>query len=824
MVGEQVFGRYRLERRLGRGGMGDVWLARDESLECRVALKFLPDAVRWDPVALAALKEETRRTRQLTHPHIVRIHDFVEDYSYAAISMEYVEGRSLAAERLTRPGQVFAPQEIMLWLPALASALDYAHLEAKLVHRDIKPANILLGADGMVKLSDFGVARTLGESMLRVSQLHTTGGTLLYMSPQQYFGEAATPADDIYALGATLYELLTGKPPFHTGNVAAQIERRAPDGIASRRRQLGVASDVAIPENWESTLAACLAKQAENRPASAGEVVARLQCLAPAPARNFVTYYITNFRGQRASRGVVGLGLVAALGAGFWYYLSSERSEIPVAARADHVFASDASRALAAWNLDGDGRDTSGHGLQLLGAYAVPTVDRHGRIDRAMHFNGNASLLTEESKLLGGDAVQPFTAALWLRLASETAKGTTVLSLHTNRQGEPQWSLGLESGYPLFLMGRVQEDGSNETVRADERIPPGAWTHLLVLSDGREIRLYVNGRLSGHTAMTHSRAGQAAELRQLFLGQVERLDADKFNGDLDQVRLWSRALTNEEIALESDPSPAPRFALTSGRYSEKDDIAEGVIREFGDDARLADWNEIARWHGNDAGAFADELGIITNSTNAYVQRAGKRYVDEKRQYFINRFDGKKPDYFLAHAELGGMTLALGSWFGNKMPALAALPFVAPAKRELTADKDGSLAMEYQTGGAPRIVSLVWSQDIKPGPLRSLPVQILLTAADQRSVGAHFELTADGRFALSLGDLKKPQLSREMSARYARFIFTLVAKPGRLHLRAVNAVGGDLIFQEAVAIPDFNPVDLRELQMTGVDAAELTTEL
>jgi serine/threonine protein kinase len=212
--------------------MGVVWRARDQVLGEEVALKFLPDAVRWDPGAYEDLKGETRRARQLTHPNIVRIHDFVEDSGSAAISMELVEGATLTALRLTRPAKVFSPDEIAAWLPQLCAALDYAHGEARVVHRDLKPANLMLTGDGRLKVADFGVARSMADSITRVSMM--SAGTLVYMSPQQAMGEEPSPADDLYALGATLYELLTGKPPFHTGDVRLQLFQRRPDSIAAR--------------------------------------------------------------------------------------------------------------------------------------------------------------------------------------------------------------------------------------------------------------------------------------------------------------------------------------------------------------------------------------------------------------------------------------------------------------------------------------------------------------------------------------------------------------------------------------------------------------
>jgi serine/threonine protein kinase len=282
--GQKVFKRYTLQRLLGRGGMGVVWLAHDDALERPVALKFLPELVALDPEAMADLKNETRRNLDLTHPHIVRIYDFVADGRAAAISMEYVDGSSLGALKLERPERVFTVEELTPWVEQLCDALSYAHDKARIVHRDLKPANLMLTGRGDVKITDFGIARGIADSVSRVSaQLGSTSGTPLYMSPQQMMGEKPAVTDDIYALGATLFELLTGKPPFHSGNVILQVQSKLAPSLAERRQELGVTGGGPLPAAWEETLAACLAKDPADRPASVRELRARLAG-APAPA------------------------------------------------------------------------------------------------------------------------------------------------------------------------------------------------------------------------------------------------------------------------------------------------------------------------------------------------------------------------------------------------------------------------------------------------------------------------------------------------------------------------------------------------------------
>lgn len=257
--GMKVFGRYVLKRQLGMGGMGAVWLAHDEKLERTVALKVLSGEVLEQPVAIERLKRETKHSLSLTHPNIVRIYDFIQAENCAAIAMEYVEGWSLWAMKVDKPNRCFTVEEITPWIQQLCSAVDYAHNVVGIVHRDIKPSNLLVDERGQLKMTDFGLARNL----TTVAGPHTAQlpvlGTLGYMSPQQAAGEAASVLDDIYSIGATIYDLLTSTPP----------------SMAERLHELGV-QGIDIPLAWEETLAACLDKEPSRRPKSAAEVARRL--------------------------------------------------------------------------------------------------------------------------------------------------------------------------------------------------------------------------------------------------------------------------------------------------------------------------------------------------------------------------------------------------------------------------------------------------------------------------------------------------------------------------------------------------------------------
>jgi serine/threonine protein kinase len=273
--GTKLFGRFTLQKVLGRGGMGVVWLAKDERLDRLVALKLVPESVSFDASTQEDLKRETRKSLLLTHPNIVRIFDFVEDEHSAAISMEYVDGATLSSLRVRKPNKCFEVEEIAPWVTSLCDALSYAHQSANLVHRDLKPANLMVNSRSELKITDFGIACTLRDSMSYVS-VRTSSGTLNYMSPQQLLGEDPSHSDDIYAVGATLYEMLSSKPPFYGGDVASQVREVIAPTISQRRAKLGT-KGAPIPKHWEETIAACLAKDSEKRPRTTADLARRFR-------------------------------------------------------------------------------------------------------------------------------------------------------------------------------------------------------------------------------------------------------------------------------------------------------------------------------------------------------------------------------------------------------------------------------------------------------------------------------------------------------------------------------------------------------------------
>jgi Protein kinase domain/PEGA domain len=316
--GQKLFSRYTLIRTLGRGGMGVVWLARDEELEREVALKFLPELIVHDRAVLSDLKRETRRSLELTHKNIVRIHDFVHDGQSGCISMEYVDGDTLSNLRADKPRKVFEIPELTDWTSELCDALDYAHNHARIIHRDLKPANLMVNQRGDLKVTDFGIARSLSDSMSKVTMQHGKSGTLVYMSPQQLDGERGSHLDDIYSFGACVYELLTSRPPFSSGNVDRQIREKIPASMTQRRKELEIEGD-RIDESWERVVASCLAKDPARRPQSIAHIADHLALVSP-KTKTRKTPPLPKTR--RQSYGIVAAlaGALCLLAASIWYF------------------------------------------------------------------------------------------------------------------------------------------------------------------------------------------------------------------------------------------------------------------------------------------------------------------------------------------------------------------------------------------------------------------------------------------------------------------------------------------------------------------------
>ncbi|MEU4236320.1 protein kinase [Actinoplanes sp. NPDC026619] len=245
-AGVRLGDRYRLEARVGAGGMGEVWRAVDELLTRTVAVKVMLPGVAADPDFGRRFLAEATAMARVNHPAVASIHDFGRSHDHAYLVMEFVDGESIA-QRLARDGRI-SPADTMRLVAQAADGLQAVH-DQGIVHRDIKPANLLLRRDGSVVITDFGIARRDDASRLTASGAIL--GTPSYLSPEQVLGQAATVRSDVYSLGLTAYECLAGQKPFDGDNPYAVALQR----LQAAPRTIGITLPAAVLVVLEKALA-----------------------------------------------------------------------------------------------------------------------------------------------------------------------------------------------------------------------------------------------------------------------------------------------------------------------------------------------------------------------------------------------------------------------------------------------------------------------------------------------------------------------------------------------------------------------------------------
>ena len=269
--GLKIGGCYVLRRQLSKPGARPVWVASDEVLGKDVTLHFVPAAVAGDARAMTELRQEVKRNRQLIHPNILRVYDFVEDGSHVAISMDEFEGESLH-DSLQKKGTL-DPADLKPWITQLAETLADAH-RIQLFHRDLAPENIYLRPNGGLLVANFGISRVILNALERAGIAKGADAHLAYLSPQQIDGDRPSASDDIYGLGVLMNTLLAGSPPFSGDDIVPQIRKNIPPAISALRAAAGAAAPVSA--SWEKLIATALEKNPEARPRNLTDVLTLL--------------------------------------------------------------------------------------------------------------------------------------------------------------------------------------------------------------------------------------------------------------------------------------------------------------------------------------------------------------------------------------------------------------------------------------------------------------------------------------------------------------------------------------------------------------------
>src|ERR671933_3084141 len=231
VIGTLISDRFKLEEKIGAGGMSTVYRAFDPTLERWIAIKLMHRDISSDPDQLERFRREARAVARLSHPHVVTVIDFGEDDGTPYIVLEYVEGETLK-ERIRRLGRL-PIAEAVAYAIEIARALSAAHAQ-RLVHRDVKPQNVLIDAEGRAKGTDFGIARSLESDGL--TKTGRVLGTTDYVSPEQAMGHGVDARSDIYSLGVLLYEMLTGDVPFHAETVVGVAMKHVHEEVPDVRR------------------------------------------------------------------------------------------------------------------------------------------------------------------------------------------------------------------------------------------------------------------------------------------------------------------------------------------------------------------------------------------------------------------------------------------------------------------------------------------------------------------------------------------------------------------------------------------------------------
>lgn len=516
-------GHYRLLEKIGAGGMGEVYRARDERLEREAAIKILPLRFRDDAPARSRLLDEARSASQLNYPHICTIYEVNEENGVIFIAMEYVAGASLSA--IIPPGGL-PTEQVVRYGTQIAGALAHAH-QRRIVHRDLKPANVIVTPDGNAKVLDFGLATRLRTEELEdatlsranLAESEPLAGTLPYMAPEQLRGEVADARSDIWALGILLYEAAIGHRPFSG--------RSGFDLTSAILRDPPPAPPAHVSTELFSVIRKCMAKDPAARYQSAAEVRSALETLeSTAVSRTAVVQVPPAAHRLVPLPAWVGVGLAAVFGILFSLNIGGLRQKLM------HWTAAPTIRSLAVLplaNLSGDASQdffSDGMTAELIRDLSKIAQLRVVSRTSAMSYKGTHTPLPQIARELNVDAL------LEGSVARSGNRVRIALGLYDGASDRELWS-------------ETFERDLNDVLALEDQV-----AHAVAM----QVRLKVSS--SAETP----RAGVSPEAYDLYLKGRYSLD----QGSADDLKL---AFVYFRQGIEKDPQYAPLYAGLAGAFA-----------------------------------------------------------------------------------------------------------------------------------------------------------------------------------------------------------------------------------------------------------------
>ena len=610
MIGRKIQ-HYEIVAKIGEGGMGVVYKAHDSKLDRFVALKFLPREMSADPDVRRRFMHEARAASALDHTHIATVHEIGEtDDGLLYIAMPYYEGESLQ-QRLA--GGALPVNEALRIAVEIGRGLARAHDEG-VVHRDVKPGNIMLCAGGESKIMDFGLAKIAGAS--RVTRTGQTVGTISYMSPEQTRGRDADHRTDVWALGAVLYEMLAGSPPFEAEHQPATIYlilNTDPEPLASARPEL--------PLEVEQVVSKALEKDPDRRYQTTAEFVEALEDLRERfdllPKRSAIQKRIIRHRRRMALTAVASVAAAALIALAVWY-LWPGRAE-----------ALDSIAVLPIENLSGDEK----HDLDADGVTGelISNFNRIGALEKVssrravIRYKGSDKSVREIAEELGVKVILSGTLQIQddrVRIYIELIDGDSEEQIWSHTfPGRKHDILTLQGEIARASAAEIEVSltpEEEEILTVDRTVnDPAAWEAYLL---GVEL----DGIWSGERRRgAKEKFEQAIALDSTFAPAYARLAYSNATGDIGGTKDLEKAYTLATRALELDPSSPLAHEAMGHTLLNRDYDWEGAEREFEESRRLAP---------GDAGIGMEMFYSLSGRPDVAVDVAQRALEQEPRDF------------------------------------------------------------------------------------------------------------------------------------------------------------------------------------------------